>query len=134
MPARDVAAVSADARPGSGSEEALLRCAEEPIAIPGAVQPHGVLLAVTEPDLAVVLASANAADLFGGPVAGRSLDQLLPHADLRAGLTGDLAEVNPLRVQLGGTDADLVLHRADGLLLAELEPVPGAEQAGARSE
>ena len=101
-------------------DEALLRCADEPIAIPGAVQPHGVLLAVTEPDLAVVVASANAADLFGGPVT--DLGTVLHPADLerlRAGLAGDLAEVNPLRVQVGGTDVDLVLHRSDGLLLTE---------------
>jgi two-component system, chemotaxis family, sensor kinase Cph1 len=112
--------------------EALLRCADEPIAIPGAIQPHGVLLALTEPDLAVVVASANAAEVFGRPVV--ALDQLVSEVDLgrlRAGLAGDLAEVNPLRVQIGGDDVDLVLHRADGLLIAEFEPVAGAEQAGA---
>src|SRR3712207_9113891 len=103
MPARDVAAVSADARPGSGSEEALLRCADEPIAIPGEVQPHGVLLAVTEPDLAVVVASAIAADLFGALVTDLAavLDPAVVDR-LRTGLAGDLAGVNPLRVQDGG--------------------------------
>ena len=113
---------------------ALLRCADEPIAIPGAVQPHGVLLAVTEPDLAVVVASANAPELFGRPVAGTVLDDLLDDdelARLRAGLAGDLAELNPLRVQVAATEVDVVVHRADGLLLTEWEPVPGAEQAGA---
>jgi two-component system, chemotaxis family, sensor kinase Cph1 len=121
-------------QPSGVSEEALLRCADEPIAIPGAVQPHGVLLVVTEPDLAVVIASANAPDLFGRPVAGVPLDDLLGSDDaarLRAGLDGDLAEVNPLRVQLSGADVDLVLHRADGVLITEWEPVRGAEQAGA---
>ncbi|MFD2094034.1 SpoIIE family protein phosphatase [Blastococcus deserti] len=120
--------------PAASIEQALLRCADEPIAIPGAVQPHGVLLAVTEHDLAVVVASANAAELFGRPVAGASLDALLGAADtarLRAGLTGDLAEVNPLRVRMAGAEVDVVLHRADGLLVTEWEPVPGAEQAGA---
>src|SRR3954447_240735 len=84
-------------------EEALRRCADEPIAVPGAIQPHGALLAVTEPDLAVVVASANAPDVLGGDVT--SLDQLLGDDDLRAlrsGLDGDLAEVNPLRVQIRG--------------------------------
>ncbi|MDP5184455.1 SpoIIE family protein phosphatase [Blastococcus sp. BMG 814] len=114
-------------------EEALARCADEPIAVPGAVQPHGALLAVSEPDLAVVVASAGAADLFGGPVAGRAIDELLDPADaerLRAGLAGDLAELNPLRVRVGGEDVDLVVHRADGLLVTEWEPVRGAEEAG----
>lgn len=112
-------------------DEALLRCADEPIAIPGAIQPHGALLAFTEPDLAVVVASANAADVVGGPVS--SLGQLLADADLqtlRAGLAGNLAELNPMRVQVGGADVDLVVHRADGLLITEWEPVAGAEQAG----
>jgi light-regulated signal transduction histidine kinase (bacteriophytochrome) len=113
-------------------DEALLRCADEPIAIPGAVQPHGVLLAVTEPDLAVVMASANAAALFGRPV--DALDQVLDDADLarlRAGLSGDAAEFDPLRVRLAGREVDLVLHRADGVLVTEWEPVDGAEQAAA---
>jgi light-regulated signal transduction histidine kinase (bacteriophytochrome) len=113
------------------TEDALLRCADEPIAIPGAIQPHGVLLAVTEPDLTVVIASANAEALFGGPVESRSLDELIDTAALRHGLPTDLAEINPLRVLVQGQDVDLVVHRADGLLLAEFEPVPGAEQAGA---
>ncbi|RBY97932.1 hypothetical protein DQ237_03290 [Blastococcus sp. TF02-8] len=113
-------------------EDALLRCAEEPIAIPGAIQPHGALLAVTEPDLAVVVASADAATLLGRS-GGTLLDYLTDDdADrLRAALAGDLAEANPLRVQVDGADVDLVLHRADGLLISEWEPVAGAEEAGA---
>ncbi|TYP90750.1 SpoIIE family protein phosphatase [Blastococcus xanthinilyticus] len=113
--------------------DALARCADEPIAVPGAVQPHGVLLAVREPGLDVVVASANAAALFGRPVRGATLDELLDAAEaerLRAGLADELAEVNPLRVTVGGEDVDLVLHRADGLLLTEWEPVRGAAQAG----
>ncbi|MGY1753857.1 SpoIIE family protein phosphatase [Blastococcus sp. SYSU D01042] len=112
-------------------DEVLQRCADEPIAVPGAVQPHGALLAVTEPDLAVVVASANAAELFGGPVA--ALADVLAGDDLarlHQGLAGDLAELNPLRVAVGDEEVDLVVHRADGLLLTEWEPVAGAEQAG----
>jgi two-component system, chemotaxis family, sensor kinase Cph1 len=117
---------------GPVDDEALQRCADEPIAVPGAVQPHGVLIAVTEPDLDVVVASANAADLLG-----RTPDNLADLLDgdalarLRDGLAGDLGEVNPLRMTVAGEEVDLVLHRADGLLLTEWEPVAGAEQAGA---
>lgn len=112
----------------------MLDCADEPIAIPGAIQPHGALLALTEPDLAVVVASANAAEILGRPVAGARLDDLLADDDLaavRAALTAEHVEANPLRVRLADADVDLVLHRADGLLIAEFEPVPGAEEAGA---
>ena len=112
------------------SDEALANCAAEPIAVPGAIQPHGALLAVTEPDLAVAVASANAAEVLGTDA--DSLDALLDPADcgrLREALAGDLAEVNPLQVRLGGAPFDVVLHRSEGLLVTEWEPVHGAEQA-----
>jgi light-regulated signal transduction histidine kinase (bacteriophytochrome) len=118
--------------PSEVSDEALARCADEPIAIPGAVQPHGALLAVTEPDLAVVVASVNAADVLGAEPA--SLAELLVPADLarlRDGLAGDLAQLNPLRVTVAGREVDLVVHRAEGLLVTEWEPLTGAERAGA---
>src|SRR5690349_19872439 len=108
------------------TEQSLLHCADVPIAVPGAVQPHGVLLALEEPALTVVSASANAADRFGGPVLGGELGGLL--ADdaaqaLRDALAGDLAEVNPLRLTVRGAEVDVVLHRREGLLLAEWEPL-----------
>lgn len=108
-------------------------CANEPIRIPGAVQPHGVLLAVREPDLMVVIASQNASSMFRGEVVGRSLEELLPPTDatrLRAGLAGDLAEINPLRMQVGPIQIDVVMHRADGLLVTEWEPLPASDPAG----
>src|SRR5947209_13663963 len=121
------------AQPSAGAtEQALLHCADEPIAVPGAIQPHGVLLAMEEPALTVVSASANAAALFGGPVLGRTLAELLDAGDLaelRAGVARDLGEVNPLRQTLGGEPVDLVLHRRDGLLIGEWEPLAGARVA-----
>ncbi len=114
-------------------EDALLRCADEPIAIPGAVQPHGVLLAATEPDLAVVVASANAAALFGRDVAGLRLTELLGSGEqpaFRALLGADLTAGEHLRVRVGEEAVDLVAHRSEGLLLTEWEPVAGARDAG----
>ncbi|MGY1784735.1 SpoIIE family protein phosphatase [Geodermatophilus sp. SYSU D00698] len=115
-------------------DEALARCAEEPIAVPGAIQPHGALLAVTEPDLAVVIASANAAAVLGTDPTGRTLADLLTLAELdrlRAALAADLAEADALRVAPAGTELDLVLSRSGDLLVTEWEPVVGAGQAGA---
>lgn len=54
-------------------------CAEEPIRVPGAIQPFGVLLLVNSSDYVVRQASANAGDLFNRPlddVLGRSLSDL----------------------------------------------------------
>jgi serine phosphatase RsbU (regulator of sigma subunit) len=122
-----------DRTPDLTFDEALRRCADEPIAIPGAVQPHGVLLAATEPDLAVVVASANAGALFGRDVPGLRLTDLLEpdhHGALRELLHDDLSTADHRRVALGGADVDLVAHRSEGLLITEWEPVAGAQDTG----
>ena len=46
-------------------EELLANCADEPIRFPGAIQPHGVLLTLSEPDLKIIQVSANVDTLFG---------------------------------------------------------------------
>jgi chemotaxis family two-component system sensor kinase Cph1 len=45
-------------------EQLLANCADEPIRFPGAIQPHGVLLTLSEPDLKIIQVSANVATLF----------------------------------------------------------------------
>ena len=108
-------------------------CAREPIHIPGAIQPHGVLLVLQEPELTIVQASENT-DLFFGRSAeslvGEKLDRLFTTGQvdgIRAALVSeDPAESNPL--QLGVTTLDgetglvAVLHQHDGLVILELEP------------
>lgn len=97
-----------------------------------AVQPHGVLLAVDESNLTVAVASQNATAMFDRDVLGRSLQELLAPADvarLRAGMAGDLGEINPLRVRVRGTEVDIVVHRVDGLMVTEWEPLPELELA-----
>ena len=57
-------------------------CADEPIHIPGAIQPHGVLLACSGPDRIVRQVSANV-DVLGvtvGEVLGKPLAALLDPA------------------------------------------------------
>lgn len=46
-------------------EELLANCANEPIRTPGAIQPHGVLLTLSEPEMRVVQVSANVQALLG---------------------------------------------------------------------
>ncbi len=58
----------------------LDNCASEPIHTPGSIQPHGVLIAVTEPDLLVAVVSANVAAWFEispDDAIGRPLGQLI---------------------------------------------------------
>ena len=111
------------------TEQDLRGCADEPIRIPGAVQPHGVLLAAREPELQVVVASENAADAFGRDPAGLDLADLLSDEVANRLRSEDLAVLNPLRTEVRGRDVDLVAHRADGLLVVELEPLEDAHEA-----
>ncbi len=100
-------------------------CAREPIRVPGAIQPHGVLLALDD-ELRIVRASSNSQVLLD-----RSVDELLglpvgevlanvPFADLAQ---PDLTLVNPMSLRLrSGVAVDGVASRSGGLLLLELEP------------
>ena len=92
-------------------------CADEPIRIPGFVQPHGVLLAVTEPDLVVRHASANVAGLTGltaEEALGRTLDDVVGTEAARAVRVhvrawGDLRARNPVEVTVAGPDGGTVV-------------------------
>ncbi|HCS08520.1 MAG TPA: histidine kinase, partial [Pseudomonas sp.] len=46
-------------------EALLVNCADEPIRYPGAIQPHGVLVTLSEPALCIEQISHNVQDLFG---------------------------------------------------------------------
>lgn len=116
----------------------LTNCDREPIHIPGAIQPHGVLLALREPDLVVTQASANASTLFGSDASqmpGRPLSSILGAESFAAVQTAvgreHLAEANPLPIIAGGRACDGVMHRHDGVLILEIEP--RAETAAERT-
>jgi light-regulated signal transduction histidine kinase (bacteriophytochrome) len=115
----------------------LTNCDREPIHIPGAVQPYGFLLCLDEATRLIVQASDNVEAYLG-----ISADQLL-HKGLDRLLGPDrLAEVQALWPTLGtapqllGARLDyvksqpffkLILHRYDGLLWVEFEPVAETE-------
>ncbi|MEP0909566.1 ATP-binding protein [Leptolyngbya sp. GB1-A1] len=110
----------------------LTSCEREPIHIPGLIQPHGCLLVLKEPDLTLIQVSENTAAHLG-----KSPEQLLNTAltDLLGAkqtvaieqcLTENFETVNPLKITIerseGAAIFDGVIHRADELLLLELEP------------
>jgi len=108
----------------------LANCEDEPIHIPGAIQPHGALVAFRDGDLSIVHASANLAELTGvdaAAAAGRSAADLVSATDaeqLRAKLLPgrDLRELNPVPlVSASGRALDAVFHRVDGKIVMELE-------------
>ena len=67
-------------------EVLLANCADEPIRFPGAIQPHGLLVTLSEPDLRIQQISTNVHALFG-----LSAESLLGQP--LSALTGDEAAV-----------------------------------------
>ena len=132
-----------------GTPVDLSNCEREPIHVPGSVQPRGVLLAVSEPDLLVEQVSANLTDLTGTPweqALGRPLAEVIGTVPAQAvarsaAAFGDLRERNPveLTLDLDGSPVpvDAILHRAvhppaagsgrepTTSLVVELEPAIG---------
>jgi len=109
--------------------EALAACSRELIHIPGAIQPHGVLLAFSEPDLTCAQVSGNAATVFGcdpDAVLGRKFTDLIaiPPESWEA-ILADPSLASPVVARVGDRSYDLLLHRHDSLLIAELEPSSG---------
>ncbi len=119
----------------------LTNCERELIHLAGSVQPHGVLLSVSQADMCIVQASSNCQALLGlptGQLLGQPLEVL--GADLRTCIarlasTDNLAEPSPVRcaVQVaGGKSAEFEgsVHRiAGGVLVVEIEPTSGSADA-----
>ncbi|GCE20331.1 ATP-binding protein [Dictyobacter kobayashii] len=116
----------------------LTNCDREPIHIPGSIQPHGILMVLSIPDLHITQVSNNTDTHLGTEPArllGQHIAQLLP-ADQVEQLTQSLRleaieTVNPLVITIQDSKGqektfDGVVHRVDGhekeLLLLELEP------------
>ena len=112
------------------SEVNLTTCDREPIHLSGAIQPHGVLLAVSEVDLLVRVASANTQAHLGldpAQVLGASLHEAIGAGTVER-LQGAIADpraagTDPLVCHLAGeVSYDLTWHRIDGMIVVELEP------------
>jgi diguanylate cyclase (GGDEF)-like protein/PAS domain S-box-containing protein len=106
-------------------------CDSEPIHIPGAVQPHGALLAALAEGLLVTHASANLAAILGLPaeaVLGRSLENALGDAACRALLdAGTAGALTPEQVHSlslpDGRMLYLRAHRTGRHICVDIEPL-----------
>ena len=124
----------------TSSPTTVVDCADEPIRIPGSVQPHGVLLAVDEPEHRVVMASANVAEHLGLEVRellGRPITDVLAR---EAGALLQLVEegLERRRIDLTRADGtrhgfDVLVHRTDTALVMELEPRDDAADSAPRT-
>ncbi|PNA04042.1 MULTISPECIES: ATP-binding protein [unclassified Pseudomonas] len=109
-------------------EELLANCADEPIRFPGAIQPHGLLLTLSEPDLSIIQISANVETLLARPaqeLIGQPLQSLIGDvhaAQVREALQQPaLSDAPPLHFRLNGTAFEGLLHRHQDVLILELE-------------
>ena len=116
----------------------LTNCDREPIHTPGAIQPHGALLVLREPDLLIVQASENTGERLGIPTDELLGSHLAEHvgeaqaAELLAPLRrGESRAYNSIGVTLPGEAGgeprvlDGAVHRSDGVIILELEPRVG---------
>ena len=116
-------------RPATDAD--LLLCAQEPIHIPGAIQPHGCLLAIEESTWQVLQTSANSADWLGvapDQLIGRPLGDTLPREPAEALLRMLQAApgAEPAVLTFAGRALDVALQRHDGVVLAEFTATASA--------
>lgn len=112
----------------------LTNCDREPIRIPGSIQPHGLLLLLSDTDLAIQQASDNLGELTGfsaEDAVGRTLNEILGDDftnDLQKELSNATVGSRPLfhrtlSVSAGGAHRDffVIVHRTNDGIILELE-------------
>ncbi len=110
----------------------LTNCESEPIHIPGAIQPHGLLLGLRkDPEHRILYCSGNALEYTGsafGGLLGKLFAEAFGRADserLSAYLdSDDFRTGNPVSLQLGQTPYSCTLHYSGDILILEAEPFP----------
>ena len=122
----------------------LTNCDREAIHIPGSIQPHGILLVLSEPELEIVQVSDNSARLLGKrpeDLLKTPLSDLIGRAGIEAilsGLAGDFENINPLVLSIKDGESTKyfngIIHRSpQDKIILELEPcqdAPKTSEAG----
>jgi chemotaxis family two-component system sensor kinase Cph1 len=115
----------------------LSNCDREPIHIPGAIQPHGMLFALRDRDLHIAQVSQNTVKFFGfspAQLLGRSIEDVVGTTNFRliqsAAARASIEDVNPLPMAIEATGGMLrfeaILHRSSGEIVLEMEPADTA--------
>lgn len=131
----DAGPIAAGGAPQWVQQADLDACAQEPIHIPGGIQPHGALLVLDPDNFAVRQASANVQDILGVSLpAGASVDGAMPldgefREELNAWRSGEDGLILR-RVTVNGRDLQLLGHKTtQGLILEFEQPAPDADTA-----
>jgi diguanylate cyclase (GGDEF)-like protein len=125
----------------AATELDLARCADEPIHIPGYIQPHGALIAADATSLTITHVSTNfcaASGMAPDQALGRNLAELIG-ADACAVILGSLAgdppvggmAVSRLLTMPDGAPCGVLAHRNGEKIIVELEPARPAEYEAA---
>ena len=108
----------------------LTNCEQEPIHIPGSIQPHGFLLGVKQPSLVIDYCSANTAEyinLFHSELLGQEFEVVFgeePQQKLLSYINGDrMLSSSLLPLTLAGVDFLCTVHISEGIYVIEAEPV-----------
>ncbi len=112
------------------SDPALHACASEPIHVPGAIQPDGMLMILSANDQVVLQVSANAEAWLGVPpqdVLNRPIADVDPQiasalADLAAPLSGSPRELAVSATSPSGRSLVVLAHRVGGRVILEFLP------------
>jgi light-regulated signal transduction histidine kinase (bacteriophytochrome)/CheY-like chemotaxis protein len=111
------------------------RCAQEQVQIIGRIQSHGLLFALSEPDLIVRQVSANVSTVLGirpEEVLGRSIRNVLGAEQFETFqsqlLDGPLIPAMPVRLPVGNSmlETYCIAHRQQEVLIVEFEFLEGA--------
>jgi light-regulated signal transduction histidine kinase (bacteriophytochrome) len=117
----------------------LTGCDREPIHIPGAIQPHGVLLVVDPASEEVLQSAGDTESLLGHapPLPGRRVGEALGVSlgtfvrAAGAGLRVEPVYLGSVRPRPGGDEVDVVASQRDGVVILELERSPAARLSAA---
>ena len=111
--------------------DALELCAQEPIHIPGSIQPHGAMLVVDEKTKTVQQASENIAaflKLSVDQVLGKPLDTLFGDENTEQLISSmqraPLQPIDAITMTINGTPCDVVSSMDNGQIVVEIEPQP----------
>ncbi|NRT10593.1 ATP-binding protein [Flavobacterium sp. 14A] len=107
----------------------LDNCGDEPIHIPGSIQPHGFLLAIDSSTSIITVCSANCQEFIGithEQALGKSLSQLFDTAILdfiESFKVEDTKQVRTINYTLKETDYIISIHRSVAEIIIEFEPL-----------
>lgn len=117
----------------------LENCEQEPIHIPGSIQPHGFLLGLTENGLKIDYCSANTAEyitMLYGELLGKTFGNIFgedAENTLRQYVEqGNMLSSSLLKLTLNGVDFVCTLHNSNGVYVLEAEPVADTGRAASQ--